>query len=1720
MLICSGTAFAAPFQKGSIAVFQAAASVNNTTASVVEVSPDSTTPSTPLQTIAIDGTTLPHALRFSGSATSTGYLSSTADRSLLSFSGHNSVTTGVNANTLTARGVGALDGAGTFSLAATYTGNSGSQARSATSLNNSDWIIADQAGIYTNSTTAASPAANVRSVKTFGGTVYVMQASSVATTIAVNTLSAISGGVVAGLPGLINKHAAQDFYLVSSGETPGVHDILYLLTATSNTAGAIEKYSLIDGIWTESGSHTTPFGGFGLAAADSGDGAILYVTTGLGALTANSLLKIADAAGYNEDIAITNADNVTLYTAPSGSILKGVEFAPFAPFPDLATYIRVARHHLPEPTRTPLPEGTPEHNVLCEEASAVTYNWDTDTLFITGDGGRAITQVSKTGELIDTMTLAPQPGAPQGTAFYDPEGLTYIGNGEFVMSEERDRQLVKFTYSAGATLTRDDTQTVKIGTFDDNTGTEGLSWDPLSDGFIVVKEKNPIGLFQTGVDFSAGIATNGSPETENSIDLFDVSLLGMTDLADVFALSNVPSLASHPRFGNLLVLSQEDARVVNISRSGEIHSTLQIVADPGSPLSVAAQQHEGITMDRDGVIYVVSENGGGGIAFPQLWVYAPTTQDNTAPTAVLVENATTSITENTSTLVAIRIGDIIVSDDGLGLNTLAISGPDAAFFQIIGATLYLRSGTVLDYESRTSYSITITVDDATVGETPDSSVDFTLTVLDQEPEAEPPAVLIVTEVAPWSSANSPLAADWFEVTNISESPVDITGWKFDDNSNQFSSSVALNGITTIAAGESVIFIDSNDPTGTSAAFIDIWFGGNAPTGLQIGNYAGTGIGLGSGGDAVNLFEPSGILHSSVRFGASPTSAPFKTFDNTLALDDDPLLATFSEAGVNGAISALTSPDEIGSPGYAAPGILRITEVAPWSSGNSPLLADWFEVTNIGARAVNIIGWKVDDSSESPAAALPLVGVSSIAPGESVIFLETADLEAKVSLFKSNWFGANPPENLRIGGYSGESIGLSTGGDAVNLFDTNNVRRANISFGIATSTAPYATFDNTAAVDVGSVTLRSVPGVNGAFVALNSSSEVGSPGTASSGGPIDFAFWLTDNGYVSGGFGADTDGDGVTDGLEFFFNMSPNSVGNFDKMPKLHANDGGSELRFTRLTDTGDISGTLQVSSDLQTWSTGLPEVDFTVVEAIVNGRETTLTYALPGSGPSISSESPAYLAPNTSVPRGATLGGVRVVNHGMVGAGRVSGDALDSFGETLGGASGLAVSEWQFQGNQFVGKFQLLPDRGYNKTTVVPNIFSNYNARVHEIDFTFVPHYGAGVVAQNQILTSYRSSTKFTYLDGSTLKYTSGLNPTGISMMFGQSVGTVVAANGPGGAQEAMLSFDAEAIHLFDDGSGYVSDEYGGYICRFNASKQITGITQLPASARPHRPATVLNFDSTAAPANGRRNNQGIEGMSVTPDGTLLFAMMQSALVQDTNGSQQDTRNHTRLYVYDVAGENREVPLLLGEFVVRLPQLDLNGNGSGLDGTAAQSEIVAISNSAFLMLPRDGNGMGKGTTDPIVYKSVQLVDFSSATNILGRFDGVGQAVSPGGLLAAGVRAAATAEIINMLEPTDLAKFGFNTNTNPSNSNTINEKMEGFALVPDLSTPEANDFFLFIANDNDFQSSDVMMVNAEGNLVSNGDGRLNAGITNDVVFYAYRISIDAGGRMFYRFEVDE
>ncbi len=114
------------------------------------------------------------------------------------------------------------------------------------------------------------------------------------------------------------------------------------------------------------------------------------------------------------------------------------------------------------------------------------------------------------------------------------------------------------------------------------------------------------------------------------------------------------------------------------------------------------------------------------------------------------------------------------------------------------------------------------------------------------------ASIRITEVMSSSSGSGSPTGDFFEVTNYGSSAVSMSGWKMDDNTFAIGNAVALSGISSIGAGESVIFIESAAGAAVNS-FKSFWGG---LTGVQVGYYSGSGISFGSGGDSAVLFNAS------------------------------------------------------------------------------------------------------------------------------------------------------------------------------------------------------------------------------------------------------------------------------------------------------------------------------------------------------------------------------------------------------------------------------------------------------------------------------------------------------------------------------------------------------------------------------------------------------------------------------------------------------------------------------------------------------------------------------------------------------------------------------------------------------------------------------------------------------------------------------------------------
>lgn len=460
-------------------------------------------------------------------------------------------------------------------------------------------------------------------------------------------------------------------------------------------------------------------------------------------------------------------------------------------------------------------------------------------------------------------------------------------------------------------------------------------------------------------------------------------------------------------------------------------------------------------------------------------------------------------------------------------------------------------------------------------------------------------------------------------------------------------------------------------------------------------------------------------------------------------------------------------------------------------------------------------------------------------------------------------------------------------------------------------------------------------------------------------------------------------------------------------------------------------------------------------------------------------------------PVATTLNGTTIVNQGLQGVGRLPASTRDFLGDTLGSFSSLAVdlASWRRVGDSYTGTLFTLPDRGYNNPD--GGLFSDYAGRLNRFRLTFTPDPGANLpqstASQRQITLTPDGGLVLTDALG---RRFSGLDPgAGTTTQFG-----TILPSAPTGPSAGRVSLDAEGLVRRLDGSFYVSDEYGANIYYFAANGQLQGVLGVPEALRP-RTGGQLNFNSITPPDTGRRNNQGFEALSLTPDGRSLVTILQSATLQDSGTSQQ-TRANTRILVYDIA--SNPVPTAPArEYVLQLPVYRDNGNGQAANRTAAQSEMLALNETQFLVLARDSNGLGTGNTTPIVYKSVLLVDIAGATNIAGSaFDTTTTPISPGGTLRTDIRPVQTAEAVNLLNPVQLGRFGMNLNTNPATQTTLSEKFEAMGLVPVLSERAPNDYFLLVGNDNDF-------LTRQGRI--NGQS-YDAGINNDSVILAYRLTL--------------
>jgi len=452
------------------------------------------------------------------------------------------------------------------------------------------------------------------------------------------------------------------------------------------------------------------------------------------------------------------------------------------------------------------------------------------------------------------------------------------------------------------------------------------------------------------------------------------------------------------------------------------------------------------------------------------------------------------------------------------------------------------------------------------------------------------------------------------------------------------------------------------------------------------------------------------------------------------------------------------------------------------------------------------------------------------------------------------------------------------------------------------------------------------------------------------------------------------------------------------------------------------------------------------------------------------------LTGETAPAQSVVFQGQTFINKGLVGVARVPSNAKDQFGETLGGfGSGMAMDlrSWhKNRGGSYKGTLFMIPDRGWNTQGTV-----NFHGRLHRFDITLRPLHIGTTTSQTQLKMLYKSSVLF-QIGG---RPTTGLDPNGVRPANPIFPDLPIGSNG-------LISVDNETVVHVGDGTIWVSDEYGPYIYHYTENGTLLHVIRPPDAFIPMRldasghpvenfsanspPIGVTYNPSPGNPVSGRQNNQGFEGMAMSPDRNTLFVLLQSALIQDLDTSTiKTTRRNTRLLAYDLKGFK---PKLRAEYVVQLPLYQDPTTTKPTLLIAAQSELLALNDHQFLVLARDSGAGFSLANATSAYRSVDLIDISGATNIAGTaYDSPTTPIAPLGVLNSSIKPVTYVKFLDINDNAQLNRFGLH-NGLPNNNNDLYEKWESMAVVPVEDPRSPHDYFLFVGSDNDFITQNGFM----------------------------------------------
>ena len=225
---------------------------------------------------------------------------------------------------------------------------------------------------------------------------------------------------------------------------------------------------------------------------------------------------------------------------------------------------------------------------LEDDVSALTYDPLRKSLFTVTNKKAELIELSLDGRILRRIALV---------GFGDAEAVEFVGENTYVITDERQQRLIKVKVDDSTqVLDARDAEQLTLGiNLSGNKGFEGLAYDSVGKRLFVAKERDPMLIYEV----------RGFPQDNPQKPYATHVVTNPRRDARLF-VRDLSSLQFDERSGHLLALSDESKLLLELNVEGRPISALSLKKGRHG-LKESVPQAEGVAMDDEGTLYVVSE---------------------------------------------------------------------------------------------------------------------------------------------------------------------------------------------------------------------------------------------------------------------------------------------------------------------------------------------------------------------------------------------------------------------------------------------------------------------------------------------------------------------------------------------------------------------------------------------------------------------------------------------------------------------------------------------------------------------------------------------------------------------------------------------------------------------------------------------------------------------------------------------------------------------------------------------------------------------------------------------------------------------------------------------------------------------------------------------------------------------------------------------------------